>query len=66
MNQDEYRCDKCKQVFTKTRREEEALKEFKKIFPNVTPTDRVIVCEDCYVKIMVVWEEIKENRRSMR
>lgn len=52
MNNNEYKCDCCYQIFEKGWSDEEAEKEAKGLFPEEQPKDMALVCEDCFVKIM--------------
>jgi DNA-directed RNA polymerase subunit RPC12/RpoP len=48
----EYTCSICQGRFETTWSDKEAMAEAKKNFPEVSPTNRAIVCETCYLKVM--------------
>jgi len=56
LNDKEFRCDLCKGVFDlvrdKTWNEEKANEEYEGLFPDCSPFNREVVCDDC-------WELVK-------
>lgn len=44
----EYQCAMCKGVFEKGWTDEEALSEMDRDFGAVPPSERAVVCDDCY------------------
>lgn len=55
MNDNEYKCAICGNIYTKTTSEEEILKEMKDNFGNVPINERVTVCDDCYEIFMAFY-----------
>lgn len=47
-----YKCECCQDVFVSGRSEQVALEESNRIFPALKEEDRVVVCNDCFKKIM--------------
>ncbi len=60
MNQrssDFFTCGHCGNAFQKGRSDEEAIKEHHLVFGDVPPPEeQVIICEDCWVKI-IIWAQ---------
>lgn len=52
MTDSEYTCACCKETFLKDWSDEEAEAECEKLFPGYNRENQVVVCDDCYQKIM--------------
>ena len=48
----EFKCANCKEIFTQSRTEEEALQEKKELFGNMPLNEMETVCHECFYKIM--------------
>lgn len=48
----DYTCEHCGGTFVSPRPDEEALEEVRGVFGRVEKVDCVIVCDDCYNKLM--------------
>lgn len=59
LNDKEYQCDFCKGTFNLVRNdewsEEKADEEYKKYFPNDSPKNREVICDDCWEKVKPKW-----------
>jgi hypothetical protein len=53
MNNNEYQCAACREIFEKGWSDEEAWKEKNELFPYVDNKDCCIICDDCFKKIFV-------------
>ena len=47
-----YTCAACRETFDKDWTDEEAEAEFKRDFPGIKDTERDLVCDECYNRIM--------------
>ena len=54
MESNEYKCDRCGEVFSKTWSDEDAEVEAVEIFGEEALKDRAVVCDDCYNVVMRV------------
>jgi hypothetical protein len=52
INPDEFQCEVCKGIFKKDWSQAEALEELFTNFGKVNLDDCIIVCDDCYTKLM--------------
>jgi len=59
MKKNEYKCERCEDIFTKTWSDEEAEKEFQENFGHLPKElqQRAIICEDCYQEFMKWYKE---------
>ena len=48
----EFRCTNCGGVYEKDWSDEEAKKEYDDLYPTIPFSEAVIVCDECYKKIM--------------
>lgn len=47
-----FECEHCHRTFTKVWTDEQALDDATKVFGEIEESERAIVCEDCYERIM--------------
>lgn len=52
MNDNEYQCSICKNIYERITPEKKALDEFEKNFPEVKNYPKNLVCDDCYNNFM--------------
>lgn len=51
----EYTCELCHETFERTRSDEDALAESRKLFGEVEMSELAIVCDDCFKKLEPMW-----------
>ena len=56
MNPDEYQCACCKGIFRKAVSDEEAMKELRENFGDVSQQDCGVLCDECYKEFMKWFE----------